>query len=167
MCRRASRVASMPATRCRTPALGRLSRTRRRYTRDVDRGHAFRNAFAWLSLTAVLLLALLPSIGRLASSHETGPRTILMEMCTTGSETLIAMVDPFDLADTPRPEPIDHGDMPDCAYCPLLATALIAVLWLAWPLMQPATQHRALRVAVRARGWHPCGLGSRGPPLAA
>lgn len=125
------------------------------------------NLFAWLSLTAVLLLALLPSIGRLASSHDTGPRTILMEMCTTGSETLIAMVDPFDLADTPRPAAIDHGDVSDCAYCPLLATAVIAVLWLAWSLMQPSAQYRALRVAARVRAWHPCGLGSRGPPLAA
>ena len=124
-------------------------------------------AFAWLSLTAVLLLALLPSIGRLATSHEEGPRTILMEMCTAGSEKLIGMVDPFDLLDTPQPAPMDHGDMPDCAYCPLLATTLIAVLWLTWALLPMRGSDTAPTRSARAPARHPCGLGSRGPPLAA
>ncbi|MET0328006.1 MAG: DUF2946 family protein [Luteimonas sp.] len=130
-------------------------------------GRTIRSTFAWLSWTAVLLLALLPSIGRLATSHEDGPRTILMEMCTAGSERLVSMVDPFDLLDTPLAAPVDHGGMPDCAYCPLLATTLIAVLWLAWSPMQPAVQHAVVRHAACASDRHPCGLGSRGPPLAA
>ncbi|UNK42117.1 DUF2946 family protein [Luteimonas sp. S4-F44] len=127
----------------------------------------FRRAFAWLSLTAMLLLALLPSVGRLAATHHEAPRTILVELCTTGSEKLVSMVDPFALLDTPPAAPMDHGDMPDCAYCPLLATTLIAVLWLAWSLAphiaSPLPVLRTPRVLTR----HPCGLGSRGPPLAA
>ncbi|WP_283161539.1 DUF2946 family protein [Xanthomonas nasturtii] len=130
-------------------------------------GSKLRSTFAWLSLTAVLLLALLPSIGRLATSHDEDPRIVLMEMCTTGADRLISMVDPFNLLDTAQPGPIDHGDMPDCTYCQLLATTLIAVLWLVWSLrpLLPTLVTALRAVCTIAR--HPCGLGSRGPPLAA
>lgn len=134
----------------------------------MSRGRFYRCAFGWLSLTATLLLALLPSVGRLATSHENvGPRMILVEMCTMGSETRVSVVDPFYLLETPAPAPMDHGNMPDCAYCPLLAATLIALLWLAWALSPGArTLLPALRVACTPAR-HPCGLGSRGPPLAA
>lgn len=115
----------------------------------------------------MLLLAFLPSIGRLASSHDAGPRTILMEMCTMGGETLVSMVDPFALLDTPEPAPAKHGDMPDCAYCPLLATTLVAMRWLAWSLVPMAALPVFARRPSRAAGRCPCGLGSRGPPFAA
>ncbi|MEN5118183.1 DUF2946 family protein [Luteimonas sp. TWI662] len=130
-------------------------------------GRRFKRAFAWLSLTATLLLALLPSVGRLAAAHHEAPRTVLMELCTTGSDKLVSMVDPFALLETPPPAPMDHGDMPDCAYCPLLATTLIAVLWLAWSLAPPIASPLPILRTRRVLARHPCGLGSRGPPLAA
>lgn len=130
-------------------------------------GRRFRRAFAWLSLTAMLLLALLPSVGRLATAHHEAPRTLLMELCTTGSDKLVSMVDPFALLETPPPAPMDHGDMPDCAYCPLLATTLIALLWLAWSLAPRIASSLPVLRTPRVQTRHPCGLGSRGPPLAA
>ncbi|PBJ84078.1 hypothetical protein CMZ84_06405 [Lysobacteraceae bacterium NML93-0399] len=131
------------------------------------RGTRLRTAMTWLSLTAVLLLALLPSIGRLASAYDVdGPRTIVMEMCTMAGGAHVSMVDPFELRDAPPPAPAAHGDMADCAYCPLLATALMAMLWLVYTLLVPAPRATARRCA-RASVRHPCGLGSRGPPLAA
>ncbi len=133
----------------------------------MHRGFAFRKRFAWLSLTAALLLALLPSVGRLAASHDVAPRTLLMEMCTAGSETLIRVVDPVALLDTPQRAPMEHGDTADCAYCPLLATAVLALLWWACALQLPAMRPRACPPPVRGSPRHPCGLGSRGPPLAA
>ena len=91
-------------------------------------GRRFQHAFAWLSLTAVLLLALLPSIGRIAHAHDGAPRMILMEMCTMGSEKLISIVDPHSLLDdTPRAAPSAHLDMQDCGYCPLLALVWCAI----------------------------------------
>lgn len=131
------------------------------------RGTHAHTVMAGLSLTAVLLLALLPSIGRLASAHDAdGPRTILMEMCTMAGEAHVSMVDPFELRDAPPPPSGAHGDMADCAYCPLLATALMAMLWLVCTLLVPA-QRTTARPCARVSARHPCGLGSRGPPLAA
>ena len=131
-------------------------------------GRRFQHAFAWLSLTAVLLLALLPSIGRIAHAHDGAPRMILMEMCTMGSEKLISIVDPHSLLDdAPRPAPSAHVDMQDCGYCPLLATALLAVLWFAIARLLHVPQRVRVVHAFRLVERHHCGLGSRGPPLAA
>lgn len=133
----------------------------------VDR--PLRQAFAWLSLTAVLLLALLPSIGRLAHAQDASPRMILMEMCTMGSDKLISIVDPHSLLDdaAPRPAPSAHLDMQDCGYCPLLATALLAVVWFAIARLLPVAHRAPVARVFRLEERHPCGLGSRGPPLAA
>lgn len=131
-------------------------------------GRRFQHAFAWLSLTAVLLLALLPSIGRIAHAQDTAPRMIAMEMCTMGSDTLISIVDPHNLLDdAPRPAPSAHVDMQDCGYCPLLATALLAVLWWAIARLLHIPHRARVAQAFRLVERHPCGLGSRGPPLAA
>ncbi|MCD9097295.1 DUF2946 family protein [Luteimonas fraxinea] len=131
-------------------------------------GGSVRKAFAWLSLTAVLLLALLPSIGRIAHAHDGAPRMILMEMCTMGSDKLVSIVDPHSLLDdAPRPAPSAHVDMQECGYCPLLAAALLAVLWFAIARLLHVPQRARVVHAFRRVERHPCGLGSRGPPLAA
>jgi len=131
-------------------------------------GRRFQHAFAWLSLTAVLLLALLPSIGRIAHAQDAGARMIAMEMCTMGSDKLISIVDPHGLLDdSPRPAPSAHVDMQDCGYCPLLATALLAVLWFAIARRLHVPHRTRVVHAFRLLERHPCGLGSRGPPLAA
>ncbi len=131
-------------------------------------GRRFQHAFACLSLTAVLLLALLPSIGRLANAHDASPRMILMEMCTMGSDKLIRIVDPHSLLDdAPRALPSAHLDMQDCGYCPLLATALLAVLWCVIARLLHAPCRARVVNAFSLVERHPSGLGSRGPPLAA
>ncbi|MDR7191941.1 DUF2946 family protein [Luteimonas terrae] len=135
----------------------------------MHRCRHLQHAFAWLSLTAVLLLALLPSLGRLAHAQDASPRMILMEMCTMGSDTLVSIVDPHSLLDdaAPRPAPSEHLDMQDCGYCPLLATALLAMLWFAIARLQRIPHRARIAHAFRPVERHPCGLGSRGPPLAA
>ncbi|VXB59015.1 conserved hypothetical protein [Luteimonas sp. 9C] len=129
-------------------------------------GRRFQHAFAWLSLAAVLLLALLPSAGRLAHAQDASPRMILMEMCTMGSDALIRIVDPRSLLDdaAPRPVPSEHLDMQDCGYCPLLATALLAVVWCAIARLLHVAHRAPVARIVRLAERHPCGLGSRGPP---
>jgi hypothetical protein len=56
----------------------------------------------------------------------------------------------------------------DCAWCPLLHAVLAVTLAL---LLVDRLRHRdaavTLRSAARTRALHPCGLGSRGPPLPA
>lgn len=91
-------------------------------------GRRFQHAFARLSLTAVLLIVLLPSIGRLANAHDASPQMILMEICTMGGDTLVSIVNPHSLLDdTPRAAPSAHLDMQDCGYCPLLALVWCAI----------------------------------------
>ncbi len=134
----------------------------------MNAGRQFQHAFAWLSLTAVLLLALLPSIGRISNAQDATPRMLLVEMCTMGSNKLVSIVDPASLLDDqPRPAPSVHVDMQDCGYCPLLATALLAVLWFAIARLLHIPHHERVVHAFRLIERHPCGLGSRGPPLAA
>jgi len=57
------------------------------------------------------------------------------------------------------------GD-PDCDYCPLL-TSMVAVPGIAFDVVQvpPATATAVGPRMPRLRWLHPCGLGSRGPPL--
>ena len=67
----------------------------------------------------------------------------------------------------PRPAPSAHLDMQDCGYCPLLATALLAVVWFAIARLLPVAHRAPVARVFRLEERHPCGLGSRGPPLAA
>lgn len=69
-------------------------------------------------------------------------------------------------SDAPSQAPHEHGG-PDCAYCPLLLSLLVAAAWLLW--LRAATARVVLPSwpASTPRAFiHPCGLGSRGPPRA-
>lgn len=110
---------------------------------------------AGLALFAILLLALLPTLGRLAQAStavgDAAPSWAAL--CTArGLESIRLPAAP-------------HGSAGDCDYCPLLATTIpVAVAMPSVPPSPPAPALCTSRtLPVRAQP-HPCGLGSRGPP---
>lgn len=118
---------------------------------------------ARLALFAMLLLACLPTLGRLASpSADAGSSSVWAALCTmTGLKYVEVQVgDP-----APQPHKPLHGE--DCDYCPLLTAVVALALWLAmvWPARAVAPSAVRLRAPHREY-LHPCGLGSRGPPIA-
>lgn len=134
------------------------------------RNAAFHKSMARLALAAVLLLAVLPTLGRLAQPAATGMRAGLEAMCTSAG---LRLVDPMAMlhaghhaGDGAPDAPAHPHEGPDCAYCPLLASLAVALACLAVLLCDglsraPAAARRASPPRSR---WHPCGLGSRGPP---
>lgn len=122
-----------------------------------------------LALLAMLLLALLPTAGRLLQPVAQDMPSGLGAICTTAGLKYV------DLALFGATNP-QHGDAHDrsahghdgfnCDYCPLLASLVVVVLWLALVGLRAAT--RALPSQWRAcvpQWFLPYGLGSRGPPL--
>ncbi len=129
----------------------------------------FHRCWLGLALMAMMLLSLLPTIGRLAQSqapvHAAHAGIAEVALCTVQGLKQVALslasATSLSQPDAPPPRPAH-----DCDYCPLLAglVALAVVALLFWPqaLPAPATHFRdARRIATR----HPSGLGSRGPPL--
>src|SRR5690606_29582420 len=112
-----------------------------------------------LAFVAVLLLALLPTVGRIAQAQVAGDRAapVWAELCTVqGLRTVL-------LPASPTPDP--HAGV-DCEYCPLLAAAVapvVGALTVPPPALPPALCTSP--AAVTRSQPHPCGLGSRGPPL--
>lgn len=130
---------------------------------SLMRSRSFHRLMGRLALVAVLMLVLLPAIGRVlgAASQSDG---VWAQMCTMAGLQLVKI--PLGNADPGAPRP--SGDMPmDCAYCPLLAALTMLVLWLVLAFPQLAGQRLAAFPSVPRRGHgHPTGLGSRGPPVA-
>lgn len=150
---------------------------------------------ARLALAAALLLAAVPTLGRLApqlsqavhAAHEglvalctaqglryvsLAPRTAATDLAGHGASHAAGHGghpgrvhhDHGGDGGPPQPPPHEHG-APDCAYCPLLLSLLVAGCWLLWlraggVRAVPPTRFRAASRAFL----HPCGLGSRGPP---
>ncbi len=142
----------------------------------------FQRRFAALGLLAMLALARLPTIGRLASpagvAHEitttetklAAENAALGAMCTVAglryddaaARALAQALAPEPSPSAPTaPAPRDHAD---CEYCPLAAsTALPLVASL--PAAMPSTHVvRPARFSAPFPRRHPSGLGSRGPP---
>lgn len=132
-----------------------------------------------LALLAALLLALVPTLGRLAQASTASraapvAQQALAALCTMEGMKQVAL--PVLAAasthahlrhDVPAPMPHHPNDAgQDCDYCPLLASLVVlAVIALGlWP--RPASACSvAARPAIRVARRHPSGLGSRGPPL--
>jgi len=126
----------------------------------------FQRRMSLLALAAMLLLVLTPTLGRLMSSRDTSSDGIWAQMCTMTGLKLVKLA-PANIDPTP-PKPAG-GDAPmqDCAYCPLLnalATLVVCVV-LAFPQVTARLLPRRRVLSPRAQ-FHPCGLGSRGPPVA-
>lgn len=122
---------------------------------------AFQRPMLRLALFAMLLLACLPTLGRLASSSDEESGSVLAALCTMTGLKYVEV----PLGD-PAPQPRKSmGE--DCAYCPLLTAVAAFSLWLAlaWPSLVAAS-HVPVKSAPHRKNPYPCGLGSRGPPLA-
>lgn len=124
----------------------------------------FHRLFLTLALLAALLLAVLPTVGRLAQSGKDSART-LVELCTDGGLRLVDLAADRRAADDARAPGLGgHGDG-DCAYCSLhwqplpLRPAVVVPIAFAPPPTDTGLD--ATPTPVR-----PTGLGSRGPPLA-
>ena len=125
----------------------------------MNRSRALHRHVGRLAFVAALLLALLPTVGRIAQAraagHDAAPAWV--ELCTVqGLRTVL-------LPASPAPDP--HAGV-DCEYCPLLAAAVapvVGALSVPPPALPPALCTSPAPVT-RTQP-HPCGLGSRGPPL--
>ncbi|WP_460735181.1 DUF2946 family protein [Lysobacter tyrosinilyticus] len=134
------------------------------------RNPTFQLRMALLALVATLLLVLVPTVGRVLSSASDASSGVWAQMCTMAGLKLVKLAPGDANPLTPKPSPVPTGGdaMQDCAYCPLLNAMAVLVLWVV--LAFPQVVVRALRwwrAPVRYTRWYPCGLGSRGPPLAA
>ncbi len=134
------------------------------------RSAAFRQPMARLALFAVLLLALVPTLGRLAQARDAGfvAAPSWAALCTArGMESVLLLPGAHGNATHgggEAPEPSHGGG--DCDYCPLLAATIpVAIAPLSVPpAIAPPPALCTSRPVVAHAGPHPCGLGSRGPP---
>lgn len=118
-----------------------------------------------LALLAMLLLLLVPTAGRLLASSP-GQDGVWAQMCTMAGLEMVRI--PLGDADAAtRSSPSDDGMPMDCEYCPLLGALTALLLWvmLGVPTSATAPAMGAGPPPRLGRG-HPCGLGSRGPPIA-
>jgi hypothetical protein len=134
------------------------------------RRSAFRRPMARLALVAVLLLALVPTLGRIAQARAAGVDAApsWAALCTARGLQPVLLPASAHAAghgngEAPAPSPRGGGD---CDYCPLLATALpLAIAPLSVPpAAAPAPALCTSRTSPTREAPHPCGLGSRGPP---
>jgi len=116
-----------------------------------------------MALLAILLLALVPTAGRIAQAQASGHQAVSSwaELCTAQGLRKVLLPAPHE---TPVPSPAPHAGA-DCEYCPLLAAVVApAVATVAVPPQAlPPALCTSPDSTVRS-GPHPCGLGSRGPP---
>lgn len=131
------------------------------------RNRTFQHRMNLLALVAILLLALLPTFGRLAQASQGAVTDAWTQMCTVAGMKLVKLpawaARALTQPDAPAPRP-DHAGM-DCDYCPLLSTLTAAVVALVLALLEFASSVLPLRGRQRPRiAFHPTGLGSRGPP---
>ena len=117
---------------------------------------------ARLALAAILLLAGVPTLGRWMDAGREAPALAATAMCTSEGMAWSAPSGLF--GSDPIPAGTQTGE--DCAYCPLLASAVplvLATLLLSPPPPPPPAVDIPVAPASDAGRAH--GLGARGPPL--
>lgn len=114
-----------------------------------------------LALLAALLIAVMPTISRIAASAAHGDGAGWAELCTTGGLKLVhAGAD-----GKPDGAPLRISADGDCAYCPLATSLIVPALLLALlPAPPPPALPDGTSAAWRIGNAHPGTLGSRGPP---
>ena len=114
-----------------------------------------------IALVAMLLLALVPTASRMLASVGVATGGSWVELCTVTGLKWVQLPD-GDTAPSPSAQ-IGGGD---CAYCPLLnAVAVLALLLALLSTTLPRQLLAGFASAPHGAGLHPCGLGSRGPPI--
>ncbi|QIL20741.1 DUF2946 family protein [Thermomonas sp. HDW16] len=127
------------------------------------RNRSFQSRMNLLALAAILLLALLPTFGRLAQAGQGDADGAWTQMCTMAGLKVVKL--PFAPTQPDAPVPDDGKMGADCAYCPLLGTLTAAIVALVLGLLAFAPVALPLQHGAPVRAWlHPSGLGSRGPP---
>ena len=127
------------------------------------RNRLFQSRMTLLALAAMLLLALLPTLGRLAQAGQGAAADAWTQLCTVSGMKLVKLPMSFGHPDAPAPD--QGGSGADCDYCPLLGNlvaTVAALLLVALGFASPASA--PLRAAAPRRSPYPSGLGSRGPP---
>lgn len=130
---------------------------------------AFRHSPLWmhLALVAIVLLATLPSLGRMLASPQQPALAAPMAMCTPQGLQQApgpASASPWDAGEDLPPPAGGSGQHHDCDYCPLLASLLLVAAclpaWLAPGIAMPRQRPAHVVLAPRPTGRH-----ARGPPL--
>lgn len=116
------------------------------------------------ALLAVLLLATLPTLGRLQATPMAGMHTAKVALCTVGGLRSVQL-DLLPAHDATPPATPEHHQHDDCAYCPLLAgLAQLSVAPLLQLLPPDAGTQPQVPSATRLASIADTGLGARGPP---
>ena len=128
------------------------------------RNPAFQRRMTLLAIAAMLLLALLPTAGRLLAARSHAFDGAWAQMCTMSGLKLVKIA-PDGPSNPAVPRHDGDAGMADCPYCPLANAIVALVLWVVLVLPLPALRSwsRPWALPSIARR-HPCGLGSRGPP---
>lgn len=120
------------------------------------------NPISCLALLAALLLALLPTFGRLHQASVISSSDVVA-LCTASGFEYVDIQKDDGKPHPAYPSGVSHGD---CEYCPLLASLNLPAVASGWrdegfrilaPLPNPKSHATLFK--------HPTGLGSRGPPL--
>ncbi|MBS0225833.1 MAG: DUF2946 family protein [Proteobacteria bacterium] len=116
------------------------------------------------ALLAILLLATLPTLGRLQATPMAGMHATKLALCTVeGLRTV--QVDVLAAHDATTPAAPEHRNHDDCAYCPLLAgLAQLSVAPLLQLLPPDTGTQSGVESATRIAPIAETGLGARGPP---
>jgi hypothetical protein len=136
-------------------------------SRRFDR-RVFCRRMARLAFVAILLLALVPTLGRIAQAGTAGSAApSWTAMCTArGLEPVLLPSGTLAPAThgTGEAPSMPHGG--DCDYCPLLAAAIPLPVspGSVPPAVAPSPTLSTSRPSIAHAKPHPCGLGSRGPP---
>lgn len=125
-----------------------------------------------VALAAMLLLAAVPTLGRLAGTDAAGALAhaaaghASAPAHAAGHDTGAHHARSGDRAPARRPVPFPHHGG-DCDYCPLLAALATPAPVALPPASGPVFRFAIAPPADPATRWrHPAGLGSRGPPSA-
>ena len=129
----------------------------------ILRNARFHSWMVRLALAAILLMATLPTLGRMLETRAPAWQDMASAMCTTDGLVMKA----HGLLHDDGRMPLGKTMGEDCAYCPLLAAMVPLVLaaLLLLPL-RAAMRLLPLRAAPMRDARLAHGLGARGPPLA-
>ena len=118
-----------------------------------------------LAFAGSLLLALVPSLGRLHQAFAQDPlASQLGQFCTSDGLVARAELSRWLAGDAGAPAPRVPAD--DCDYCPLLVASALPLAGLPVAPLQPLPQARTpLRAQPRLPQRHLIGWAPRGPPV--